>query len=549
MVEASIGIVARHGHRSGDQFDALVSVLQAHFVEAFAHNGPYLFTVDTAGDLFDLYLAHLSPEDRQHHQCHACKAFMRRYGALASVNHDGTLVPAVWAINGFPDDGTAWRADAVPEPYRGAIATLGRAVARGTITGVALFAEPVWGTPQTGDWSHFALRPPESVRFRPTGILSASQTAAAKREDYGTLQHGLAEFDRATVAQALTLLEAESLYRSEKVIGPARFLLELHDARSCVHGRQRDNLTWRAVASAPVGWCQPRSTMIGTLLEDIAAGLDFAEIKRRFSAKMNPLQYRRPQAAPAAGTIAQAEKLVETLGIASALRRRFARLDEIPTLWTPQPRQQPEAKGGLFGHLLAKGAVPVGPLLMPAQTITWTKFARTVLPNALHIEVWLSGSMNLCAILTAADPEAKPILQWDREDQRNPFSWYVYQGGSRPEQWGLHTGTWAAVTGVTLQPSMWTEQEQFSHQGQSALFVLDGARDSRESGLGLFPEILQASLHNVRSVIEAYSNTQQLEGREEASACGLCIGQPGSANQIRVTTATGVAVYHIDRWD
>lgn len=34
---------------------------------------------------------------------------------------------------------------------------------------------------------------------------------------------------------------------------------------------------------------------------------------------MNPLQYQRPQAAPSAGNVAQAERIVEKLGIANSL--------------------------------------------------------------------------------------------------------------------------------------------------------------------------------------------------------------------------------------
>jgi hypothetical protein len=69
--------------------------------------------------------------------------------------------------------------------------------------------------------------------------------------------------------------------------------------------------------------------MIGTLLEDIHVGLPFDDFKAKFAAKMHPLQYQRPQAAPKVGAIAQAEKLVEQLGIVRSLKRRFARLDDL----------------------------------------------------------------------------------------------------------------------------------------------------------------------------------------------------------------------------
>ena len=524
--------------RSGVLFDDLVTVMHTYFAAATLRDGPHLFRVETASDLWETYLNALPQSERQHHTCSACKQFVRRYGALAVVGQDGSLTSAIWP-DGF-----------VPEPYQAPIAVMRRLIARGTITGVALSTEPTWGTPITGEWTHFAVTPAEGLRYRESGAITAGQAAAVKHEDYGTLQRGLAEFDRKTVAQALTLLEADSLYRAEKMLGPARFLLGLHDMRDTMHGRQRDNLVWRAVAGAPVGFCQPRSTMVGTLLEDIQSGMDFEQVRRRFAAKMHPLQYQRPQAAPAAGAIAQAEKLVEQLGIEPSLHRRFARLAELTTLWLPQPQpERSNGAGGVFGHLLPKGEHALEPMQVPAQTITWEKFARTVLPTAHRIESYVSGRMNFCALLTAVNEDAPPILQWDSADRRNPFSWYIYHGGSTPEYWGLASGTWVPVTAVTLQPSMWMEQEQFSHQGKGALLILDGARDTHSPNLALFPEILQSSLHAVRAVIEAYSASQRPEGAEQGDANGLHVGAQGSAGQIRVTTPTGLVTYRIDRWD
>ena len=59
---------------------------------------------------------------------------------------------------------------------------------------------------------------------------------------------------------------------------------ELHTARESTEhvASARAYITWRATALAPPGLCHVRSTMIGTLLEDIAAGKDFEDIKRSF---------------------------------------------------------------------------------------------------------------------------------------------------------------------------------------------------------------------------------------------------------------------------
>jgi hypothetical protein len=294
--------------------------------------------------------------------------------------------------------------------------------------------------------------------------------------------------------------------------------------------------------------------MVGTLLSDILEGLPFADVKAKFAAKMHPLLHQRPQAAPTAGNIAQAEKIVAELGLEPSLARRAARLEDIQAIWFPQAPQAPSApaRGPVFSHLKAKGEEPsvAAPMAMPAKTITWDKFARTVLPGAKKIEVLLSSKMAICGLVAAVNPDSPPILQWDDGgENRNSVSWYVYHGGSTAEGWGLTSHEWADVSAVTLQPSMWSTPEHFKHQGHSAILILDGAQDQNNPSLCLFPEILKSSLHEVRSTIEAHSKSRELEGTAEGSAAGLRVGDNGCHCPIRVTTDTGVAVYKIDRWD
>ena len=175
--------------------------------------------------------------------------------------------------------------------------------------------------------------------------------------------------------------------------------------------------------------------MIGTILDDISAGFKYDVIKARFEAKMQPEQYRRAQVAPSAGTIKQAERLFEQLGLAPALQRRYARLDELPIsgmLWMSRPTKQAQAEsGGLFGHITPKQPTPAPTvdIARTAITITWEKFQRVVLPNAQRMEVLIPHSANhFAALVTAADETAPPILKWDTPTARNPFSWYYAAG-------------------------------------------------------------------------------------------------------------------------
>lgn len=552
MMTASVESVSASSE--DDQYQQLLSNVRNRFAGAVAGKAP-LFTTATPG-LFDVFLGALSPERRQHYTCNACRKFVDRFGGLVTILPDGSTSSVMWDP------------EAAPPMFRAEVRAVARAVNRAKIDGVFLSEERSWGLPQnrqqktaigTGHppvvlvWKHLAVTPPPDLVFRKTALQNADQRAAERREEHGMLNRGLAEFPIETVRQAHTLLTTGQLYRSEKCIGVAKWLLDLHEAIEANKGR-RDNLTWRAAATAPAGFCHVRSGMIGTLMEDIAAGLAFSDIKAKFDAKMNPLAYQRPQAAPTAGNIAQAEKVMATLGAAGALARRFAKVEEVDALWRPKAVTPDAAPAGeVFSHLAPKSKAAPTSLVTPPVTITWDKFQRTVLPDAESIEFYApAANAAYFAFVTAADPEAPPILQWDREDKRNPFSVYVYTNGSMPAAWNLTANTWHKVTAITLRPHAWYGAAPLTHQGDSVFFLLSGARDVnyQRSG-GFFPETLRSEFHGIRATLEAYANNAVVAGKDEATACGIGLTRGAQVwnHLFRVTTKGAVVAYKLDRWD
>lgn len=486
-----------------------------------------LFLVD-APALWEAYLNGFSDGvDRQHHTCNSCRKFIEHFGGLAVVNDAGRVESAIW------DESDA------PERYKKSIAALAKIVKKSKITGVFLSSEKLWGLPETGPWCHFAITPPADLVYKSL-VLSAHQRAAQKLEDLKTVQRALADFTAAHVETALSLLKSDALYRSEKVLGQAEWLHDLYSEK------KRGNLLWVEVAKAPDGFCHPRSSMIGTLLEDIAAGMDFGDVSRRFAAKMSPILYQRPQAAPSAGAIAAAEKIVDQLSATGSLRRRYAKVEDLQTIW--RPRAADKATGsGLFGHLQAKGTSPTPAMDVPAQNITWEKFRRTVLDSATRIEILTPQIGSYSALITAVDPQSPPIIQWDREERRNPVSWYLWTGGSTATSFCLKPGMYCPVEAVTLKPSMWNGG--YEHQGTGAIFVIEGAKETRSgAGAALFPEILRAEFHSIRSVIESYSRSASIEGFGSPHAAGLMFDK-GPPVTVRVWTERLCSGYRIDRWD
>ncbi|PYY28210.1 hypothetical protein [Paenibacillus illinoisensis] len=398
-----------------DQYPHFSDAIKERFAE---YADLSLFTTDADG-LFEAYLNGLPEHARQHYNCNCCLNFINRFGGLVSINDKGEVSSVMW-------DETQ-----TPNLFIDSVKAMKKIVHKSKVNGVFISSERTLGTPTTNGWDHMSVNLPTN-KVHTSRLKTAGQEMAEKKEDYRILIAGLREFPEDVVQTAVNLLESETMYRSDRVLGVAKFLKELHAKRlDTSNGHTRDNITWLAVANAPSGFCHVKSSMIGTLLEDIVAGFNYDAISRRFAEKMNPANYMRSQSAPTQGNIQQAEKIVAQLGIAESLRRRYARYDEIPTfLWqdkgTVAPKVEPKKSVGVFGGITPKGNQSnsvASDLNLPTTVMTWDKFQRTLLPTADVVEVLTNNANKFMALVTAADESAPNILQWD-----NTVSWY-YHGG------------------------------------------------------------------------------------------------------------------------
>lgn len=522
--------------RTEDGYDSLLAGIRRSFSRAVGDEATPLFATD-ASNLYDLFLDNIPAEARQHYNCNACRHFVNRFGKLVSINGEtGKQTAVMWGGR-------------VPEFFRPAVKAVKEKVENARITGVFISDEESLGTAKTGVWTHMAVDMPQKMVFK--GLVgTAHQKAAEKEEDYRILLSCMTKYSQQDIETVVNLLRSDALYRAEQILPMAEWFME---TMRLARGRKVNrNILWLRAATAPKGFCHIPASMVGTLLDDIAAGYGSGEIKRRFDEKMDPLQYQRPQAAPTAGNVKRAEEIVAKLGIERSLERRYARLDEVQAIWRPTGEKKADT-GGVFAGIPIKGKPDTtrNGVEAPETAITFEKFRRTVLPRARKIELLVSHhSDSYAALVTAVHPDAPPIIRWDTEDERNPFSWYLYSGGSLPGRWGLNTG-WNEVTAVVLQPNMWSDRPN-GYASVGAMFILKGARDRNGSNSAcLFPEILKGELREVRSTIEAYSKSHHLSGLDESDACGLIIQSSDKALEvkIRVNSDVGTTRYRIDRWD
>lgn len=525
--------------RSCDGYDQLLERLQNVFDENIGRGDKPLFTTN-AGDLFSIFLSNLPEDARQYYNCRECMNFINKYGQLVLIKESiGTTVPAIWPVN-------------VPPFFSHAIQEVRAKVKAAQVTGVFVPDSTELGKHRTGKWTHMAINIPKRMVTK-DALHNSYQIQSVKTENFSLLHKAVRTYDLETVEIAVNMLKSETLYRGNEILGMALWFRDV--LKSIESKKRRINILWFYSAVAPEGYCHIANTMLGTLLDDIKSGnRSFAEIKSSFDKKMSPDIYKRPQALPTRGNVNQAELVIGKLGLEPSLRRRYARLDEVETIWRPA---SVERRTGVFASVETKDEMRSQERHntlerdMPAVTMTWEKFRRKVLPDARKIEFYVDDSKSgYAAILTASDITAPPIIAWDSLNERCPFSWYVYGSGSRASQWSLSRG-YVKVTGITLQPNMWTSLNKYS--SEAVFLLLEGCKDQRHDsvGLGLFPEVVKPELRGVRATIEAFSRNGKLEGYEDASACGIRL-QAGSAwwnAKLRVTTDNGVTIYNLDRWD
>ena len=526
----------------GDQYEDFLAAVKHRF-DAVPKGTPMFTTSGTATVLMDVFLKSLPETRRSTYLCQSCSRFMERYGGLVTIAEDGSRHSVLWDARN------------VPPMFAKGVQKMADLVERAEVDGVFLSSDPIWGTPSNHDgkrqcdWHHLSVTPPKEAVFRRTVLKNADQAMAEYRENFAMLNRGLADFREEWIRAAYEALRTGQLYRSEKCEHIAKWLLDLVESTKKVRGDRLSALRWLAVAKAPAGYTHVRSGMIGTLLEDLGAGLPFDDVKRRFAEKMNPLQYMRPQTAPSEGNIEQAEKIMAALRTQGALQRRFARAEEVPAIWKPRAvPQNAGAESGVFGHLRPKTTPEVPVKLSSMNIITFDKFRRTVLNSASKMEVYVPSRISMVSVVTAVNPDSPPMLQWDRDDARNPLSWFYYVGGRDASYWGLTGNRFYPVASVAEFPS-----NGLPNQGNGAMFLIEGASNKMHTfGGGMFPECLRSEYHPIRRTLEAYFQNAVLADALDSSAVGMTIRSGTGQNEelrVRVTSNGTVSEYIIDRWD
>ena len=494
-----------------------------------------------AGVLWKMYLSEIErlagSEARQYFNCNMCRETIRKIGHVVAISEEGKLIPLLWVDNDS-DEGVLTRAHKTIHDF----------VSQQEIVSLWVSKKPEVGHELTvgengEEWDHLAM-------VLPKHTLAAEHHARTSRMIGDSINRfkalflgentGIYRYTAEVYGKAIYLLENNELNGADKFLAAAKFHKRIREHET--GGPANKALLWRELMNAPHGWENVNSTMIGQLYGWIHKGNSLGYLKAMWNPKVSGENYQRPTAAPTEQNIKVAEDIVAKMGLVNSLLRRFARLDEVRCFWNPPVPEEPAAPVGVFGSIRPKeaGETKTVEYTLSPKIMTWEKFAETVLPTAKTIKLLPPMVGAYTAFLTAVHADAPPILKWDDPEDRYPVSHYTYINQSQCTQWQLQPNVPVEVTGIVSPPDV----------DVNVVLLLKGCADINDKqGLGLFPNIVINDLHGVRDVIEAFSNTNQLSGREEATAGGLQIGHGMAPITLQVTTADDTRQYVIDRID
>ncbi len=514
-MNVSLGTVSSNSCGHYD-FDKFMGVMHKHIM-----SGAPLF--HTTADTWDAYLGGFPTYSaRQEHDCNCCKSFMRQYGNLAYVTETGELSSALFDKHTNYGD------------YRGPVRAIMSAVSYeyNSISRVFATKDRLVGRPNVGGWSHFHFNAESNHVHRDPGHRRGQVHTNVD------MLISLREIPKSDFESVVSVLRSGKLNRANQYIAQSEWLMKVLYSKSV-------NQLWAAAAVAPAGFCNVNSGNLGVLIDDIAARgrFNMNAVIAAHNARTRSDVYMRPTEAPKAGTLVQATKLVEELGVENSLLRRRASIHDLKTLWSQSASPSPAAPSvGVFADVNTRrpSRPSMGNPIGGAERMTWARFSRTVLSGTVdRIQVKPDGA-TFTGMVTEAIPGSPGILKWD-----NPVSWYVYSGSSSASSWGLYASTWTDVLAISDSPDTWNGVSH-SGLGDKKFLILEGCGDSRTPGLCLFPEVLKSEFHGIRSVIEAYSTktSHRLQPALGVEASGIMFNDNSSDLHVRVLS-NGITTQYI----
>ncbi|MEV4282127.1 hypothetical protein [Actinoplanes xinjiangensis] len=347
--------------------------------------------------------------ERSEYDCSTCRGFVKNFGNVVEI-HDGRVR-------------TVWSGVSATDPVFSVVAAaMDEFVGTLPLSTVFRSTEAQYGAKTTRSlrdgqvevWHHLHGRVEKRHHVTDVGAARGAFEAAVQ-----VFQRGVAELTREALDTVVDLIDDNALYRG------AEHRRAVTDFRS-LRNRWTQAADGRAFvfAHAMNPAARLRNTVIGTLVQDLSAGVDLEQAVRSFESKVAPQNYQRPRALITPAMVKAAMKTIDELGIEESLQRRFARLSDVSVtnvLWVDNDTRS-RMKDGIEG-LLMKAATTGSsgaPRDAKPEEIPVVAFMKDILPGAATIDLWVANrhEPNFVSLTTGRHPGAPRLFHWD-----NDFGW------------------------------------------------------------------------------------------------------------------------------
>ncbi|GIF35740.1 hypothetical protein BC793_102411 [Actinoplanes xinjiangensis] len=348
--------------------------------------------------------------ERSEYDCSTCRGFVKNFGNVVEI-HDGRVR-------------TVWSGVSANDPVFSVVAAaMDEFVGSLPLSTVFRSTEAQYGTKTTRTlrdgqvevWHHLHGRVEKRHHVTDVGAARGAFEAAVQ-----VFQRGVAELTQQALDTVVDLIDDNALYRG------AEHRRAVTDFRSLRNGwaQAADGRAF-VFAHAMDPAARLRNTVIGTLVQDLSAGVDLEQAVRSFEAKVAPQNYQRPRALITPAMVKAAMKTIDELGIEESLQRRFARLSDVSVtnvLWVDNDTQS-RMKDGIEGLLMkaaTTGSAGPRPGDAKPEEIPVVAFMKDVLPGAATIDLWVANSHepHFVSLTTGRHPAAPRLFNWD-----NDFGW------------------------------------------------------------------------------------------------------------------------------
>ncbi len=405
----SVGVISAE---TTNVFTTIQSAISKQF-KAMSARQLFVLTLDAAA-LWEHYLASFPAgsnplyKTRTEHDCSCCRRFVKVLGGVVNIV-DGKLI-TVWD---FKLDG----------PYGIVAESMAEYVRGYCVENIFVHNERIVGTANSRQlledksvktWDHFYVNLPDANVL--TGTLIGPKLSDT-RATFDVMRRSLEEINFEAIDAVLELIDQNSLYRGEEhkfAVTEFRKLKRIAFTSSSL-----DLFVWEHTTSVPASVSRIRNTVIGTLLTDISEGKELEEAVRAFETKVAPQNYKRPTALVTKAMIAKAQETVNELGLATALERRYATIEDITVNNILFADRSAKRDMNVFEEISAGTAVDVKKL-GKVEEVAIEDFVTKILPSARTLEVLLENrhAGSLVSLVAPVDLTAKPLFKW-----ANGFSW------------------------------------------------------------------------------------------------------------------------------